>query len=190
MLVLLSFHIPILVAGVVGNFFTVAGTVAVTTLVLSGCGNCGKCANCGCGAAFQYSVVVAVVVTGLVVTSSLLFSNQVFFCARAPQANIQTKQTNLNYTFSAICFFKWFANKCKMSTVIWSCGRFSRLFSSISVESHTSRSARQIPLDQYFHFVYFYSDDMCLAKESQVCVRAWARICSSFNLLYWYGMGV
>lgn len=63
-------NIPIFVC-VVGSFFiVVAGTVAVTTLVLfSGCGSCGKCANCGCGAAFQYSVVV----TGLVVTSSLLF---------------------------------------------------------------------------------------------------------------------
>lgn len=66
-------YLPIFVV-VVGNFFTVAGTVVVTTLVLSGCGNCGKCANWGCGAAFQYSVVV----TGLVVTSSLLFQFKIF----------------------------------------------------------------------------------------------------------------
>lgn len=65
-------YLPIFVV-VVGSFFTVAGTVVVTTLVLSGCGNCGKCANWGCGAAFQYSVV-----TGLVVTSSLLFQFEVF----------------------------------------------------------------------------------------------------------------
>lgn len=65
-------NLPILVVCVVGSFFIVcAGTVVVvvTTFVLSGCGSCGKWANCGCGAAFQYSVVV----TGLVVTSSLLF---------------------------------------------------------------------------------------------------------------------
>lgn len=35
-------NLPILVDCVVGSFFTVAGTVAVTTLVFSGCGNCGK----------------------------------------------------------------------------------------------------------------------------------------------------
>lgn len=65
-------NIPIFVC-VVGSFLTVCvGTVVVTTLVLSGCGSCGKWANCGCGAAFQYSVVV----TGLVVTSSLLFQKQ------------------------------------------------------------------------------------------------------------------
>lgn len=53
---------------VVGNFFVaVTGTVAVTTLLLSGCGNCGKWASWGCGAAFQYSVVDSV----SVVTSSL-----------------------------------------------------------------------------------------------------------------------
>lgn len=63
--------IPIFVVVV---FFTLAGTAVTTLALLNGCGNCGKWANCGCAAAFQYSVV-----TGLVVTSSLLFVFFFFF---------------------------------------------------------------------------------------------------------------
>lgn len=98
---------------VVGSFFTVCvGTVdVVTTLVLSGCGSCGKWANWGCGAAFQYSVVV----TGLVVTSSLLFQSKPI------KLVIQLKSylRNIHSVYASIveCLFDYFAYKTTTTNV-------------------------------------------------------------------------
>lgn len=165
---LFSFHIPIFVVCVVGSFFTVAGTVAVTTLVFSGCGNCGKWANCGCGAAFQYSVVV-VVVTGLVVTSSLLFSNRilVFFSKLKYKRNETNRDLNVlvfenDLKFTSTHFISFFFD---MLVSIWN------YFDNYQLKlTHTSHLPDKYLLTNISFKTFFFSDNMWLAKSIFMCV--------------------
>lgn len=134
--------IPIFVVVV---FFTVAGTAVTTLALLNGCGNCGKCANCGCAAAFQYSVV-----TGLVVTSSLLFDLETH-----KQLQFRPKQTSTHthtHTKNAIEnrkmeFFVYFF--CSNSCYTWSLLAIHRLSRFLRLDSGKIRIRLRFHLPIY-----------------------------------------